>query len=243
VDWPALPAPVPFSPTQEARLSGALEHAVGAALAEAVSMTHVLTDQVDETKAPLVRAIHDAVLCAEEMLADLAAFLRADEEMCPEVARRRTNLSCLCDRVIDSTLRRYPTSGIKFQADRSVEVRVDPDAVAMMMMRLLLNAIQHGSTGAAVRLRVFGSDDRAFIEVWNAGAFASDVPPHRIFEPFACARPHPSGEGPALGLGLHLASRTARVHGGRIELESEARRGTTLRIALPRAPALTSLSI
>ena len=53
----------------------------------------------------------------------------------------------------------------------------------------------------------------------------------RIFEPF-----HRSGRSreavPGVGLGLSVAQRIARAHGGRLEAESPAR-GATFRLSLP----------
>jgi two-component system sensor histidine kinase/response regulator len=220
--------------TDDARLGGAIEHALRATLSQASSMAYVLADQVDETQAPLVRSIHDAVERAEDMLLDLAEFLRQGDDLYPETARQRTNLASLCERVVDSIQRRYPTTAFQLRLDRSIEGRWDRDGVATMAARIVLNAVQHGIEGRTVRVHASARDERAVLEIWNAGGFPADVAPHRVFEPFACARRHRSGKGRGLGLGLHLASRTARAHGGRIELESDVQLGTTLRVVLPR---------
>jgi two-component system sensor histidine kinase/response regulator len=222
--------------TDDARelVGRAIEHPLRAALSQASSMAYVLADQVDETQLPLVRSIHDAVGRAEDMLLDLTEFLRKDEDLYPETSRQRTNLASLCERVIDSIQRRYPTHAFHLRMDRDVEGRWDGDAVATMAARIVLNAVQHGLDGKAVRIHAGAREDRAILEVWNAGTFPTDIPAERIFEPFACARRHRSGKGRGLGLGLFLASRTARAHGGRVELESDPRRGTTVRVTLPR---------
>lgn len=56
---------------------------------------------------------------------------------------------------------------------------------------------------------------------------------HRLFEPFVCARPRKCDGQTGLGLGLFLADQIARAHQGYIEVESDPRRGTTVRVALP----------
>lgn len=212
----------------------AIEHPLRAALSQASSMAYVLADQVDETQLPLVRSIHDAVERAEDMLRDLTEFLRNDGDLYPDTSRQRTNLASLCERVVDSIQRRYPTHAFHQRLDRDIQGRWDSDAIATMAARIVLNAVQHGLEGKAVRVHASARDDRAIFEVWNAGAFPPDVPGDRVFEPFACARRHRTGKGRGLGLGLFLASRTARAHGGRVELESDTRMGTTVRIILPR---------
>jgi signal transduction histidine kinase len=66
------------------------------------------------------------------------------------------------------------------------------------------------------------------------GIDAADVP--RLFTPFfRTDRSRARGSG-GTGLGLALAKRIAEAHGGRIEVESRAGEGTTVRIAIPGAP-------
>ena len=59
-----------------------------------------------------------------------------------------------------------------------------------------------------------------------------EIRPH-IFDPYFCGRE--AGRG--LGLGLSKAWRIAELHGGRIEVESEAVRGAKLTILLPNGEA------
>ncbi|HSY25643.1 MAG TPA: HAMP domain-containing sensor histidine kinase [Polyangiaceae bacterium] len=234
MDAPPSPGGDGRASADDTRLGRAIEHALRATLSQASSMAYVLADQVDETQVPLVRSIHDAVGRAEDMLLDLTEFLRCDDDLYPESVRRRTNLASLCERVIDAIQRRYPTTAFQLRLDRGVDGCWDRDAVATMAARIVLNAVQHGIEGKTVRVQAGVCDDCALLEVWNAGTFPPDVAPQRVFEPFGSARRHRSGKGRGLGLGLYLASRTARAHGGRIELESDAERGTTLRVVLRR---------
>jgi signal transduction histidine kinase len=224
---------VECSQVSVSRLGVAIEHALRAPLSGAASAARLLADQVHDPHAGAARSIVDAIEHAEDMLTDVAEFLRRDVDLYPRVVRRRTNLSSLCERALDSIQFRFPSQLMKFNCDRSVEGQWDPDAIAAMTSRLVLNAIQHGTIGTAVRLFVSGRDDKAFIEIWNAGAFPAAVLADRLFEPFVFTRTRRSGGWRGLGLGLCLACRVARAHGGRIEIQSDVRKGTTLRVVLP----------
>jgi signal transduction histidine kinase len=75
------------------------------------------------------------------------------------------------------------------------------------------------------------------LRVHNTGApIPPDVLPH-VFDPFRRARtPNPADGAPAgLGLGLFIACEITRAHGGEIRVTSDAARGTTFVVTLPRA--------
>lgn len=79
------------------------------------------------------------------------------------------------------------------------------------------------------------------LEVHNLG---EPIPPElmvRIFDPF---KSHPGPQDPAkqkrsLGLGLYIVSQIAGVHGGRVEVRSNANTGTTFLVHWPRVPPPT----
>ena len=63
------------------------------------------------------------------------------------------------------------------------------------------------------------------------GIQAEDLP--YIFERFYQGRTKAKHATPGSGLGLALAKKVVEAHGGRIWIESEVRKGTTVRFVLP----------
>jgi signal transduction histidine kinase len=107
----------------------------------------------------------------------------------------------------------------------------DEHRVMQAISNLASNAVQHGTPGSPVRLRVTGTEKEVAVEVHNEGVIPGEILP-RIFEPFRSGRHHGSrGEG--LGLGLFIANAIARAHGGGLEVDSAAG-ATTFRLKLPR---------
>jgi signal transduction histidine kinase len=113
------------------------------------------------------------------------------------------------------------------------EIRVDADAISQVLFNLISNAIKYSDKERTVDIRVFQRDSQVVTEVADRGIGidARDLP--RIFEDFYRADQSLSSERRGTGLGLTLARRIARAHGGDISVESEKGKGSTFALALP----------
>lgn len=228
------PGQVAFLRTVESRLGEAVRGRLGGQLARAAATARVLVDQVSEAQAPAGRDLVEAIGLTEGMLHDVLELCQVGLGSGTIAKRRRTDLRPLCERVIDSIQLRHPACGLGLECPRRVEGEWDPDAIAALVTRLVLNAVHHGYADGAVRIRLTETTDCAVFEVRSSAPLAADLPLHRLFEPFVCARPRRSDGETGLGLGLYLAERVARAHDGRIDVESDLRAGTTVRVRLPR---------
>ncbi|HZP42107.1 MAG TPA: ATP-binding protein [Candidatus Binatia bacterium] len=118
-------------------------------------------------------------------------------------------------------------------ATSGVAVRGAPDLLKRLLLNLLDNAFRHTPPATAVRLVVRGADDRATIEVCDAGP---GIPPEevpRVFEPF---RRGP-GAGGGSGLGLALCREIVARHRGEIAIGRAAEGGARVTVRLPLARA------
>jgi signal transduction histidine kinase len=117
-----------------------------------------------------------------------------------------------------------------------VQVECEPTAVAVAddallseaLANLLGNALDHTPEGT---VRIAVADQRngtIAIEVVDTGAGIDAAELPRVFERFH--RGTSAGEG--AGLGLPIARAAVNAMGGRLELESELGRGTTVRVLL-----------
>ncbi len=149
-------------------------------------------------------------------------------------------VSVRIDRVVEDEVDRI--RGAAREAGVELEVRSEPVTVrgaagdlALLVRNLLDNAVRYTSGGGRVRVEVAGREDRAVVEVEDAGIGipTRDLP--RIFERFYRVDRARSRETGGTGLGLSIARHVAERHGGRIEARSELGRGSTFRVTLPLA--------
>jgi two-component system OmpR family sensor kinase len=118
-------------------------------------------------------------------------------------------------------------------------VLVDPLLVRRVLENLLENAHKYSPEPLApITLSARRLADASCVEIVVAdqgmGIDAEDLP--RVFEPFFRAERSRTRKEGGVGLGLTLGKRIVEAHGGSIAIESELRRGTTVRVRLPCRP-------
>jgi two-component system sensor histidine kinase CpxA len=100
------------------------------------------------------------------------------------------------------------------------------------------NAVRYTGEGTSVEVRVRRDGNRAEVSVRDHGVGVSEAELTEIFKPFyrtAAARDRESG---GVGLGLAIADRAVRRHGGTISAANAAGGGLNVTILLPIRPAV-----
>jgi two-component system, NtrC family, sensor histidine kinase GlrK len=118
---------------------------------------------------------------------------------------------------------------------RQVWVKADVFRIEQVLDNLLSNALKFSSEGGIVKVVMRPDQSVGTLEVsvtdGGPGIVAEDLP--YIFERFYQGRTKAKQAAPGSGLGLALAKNVVEAHGGRIWIESEAKKGTTVRFTLP----------
>jgi signal transduction histidine kinase len=105
-----------------------------------------------------------------------------------------------------------------------------------VITNLVSNGLKYSPNGDAVTVRVVRAGDSGVIEVEDRGVgIESEDLPH-IFEPFRRAA-HATHGIQGIGLGLSISRRIVVAHGGRLDVRSVARAGSTFTVTLPAEPA------
>ena len=145
-------------------------------------------------------------------------------------------------------------------APEADDVRADPDLIRHALLNLLANALQAMPGGGTLRVSARSAEVRGSGDEWKredasdgATRHASHAPRHpasragwvelrvadtgpgipeeirsKVLDPFFTTRSR------GTGLGLAIVQKIARRHGGHLDIESDADRGTTAVLAIPR---------
>ena len=219
-----------------------LSHEINNPLANIATRAQtILADEPDPERRRKLATIVQQAFRAHEMIADLMLFARPPA-MRPEVV----DLAKLADTVVAELAEQAREQGtilVRTGDAGPLVANVDPTQIAVALKALVQNALEAVKAGGSVevvaergqRSEVRGQDTphsalcTPRLSVTDTGpGIPPEVRPH-IFDPYFCGRE--AGRG--LGLGLSKAWRIAELHGGRIEVESEAGRGAIFTILLP----------
>jgi two-component system, OmpR family, sensor histidine kinase CpxA len=168
------------------------------------------------------RLEHDADRL-NEMIGRLLTLARLDMTAAsPEM--RRTDLRALvADIVADAKWEEGERNNrVDLVCEAECHVDANPDLIRSATENIIRNAIRYTATGTAVEVDLECGDGgrAAIIRVSDRGPGVPDAELANIFRPFyrvADARDRGSG---GVGLGLAIAERVARIHGGSVRAEN-----------------------
>jgi C4-dicarboxylate-specific signal transduction histidine kinase len=119
------------------------------------------------------------------------------------------------------------------EAERLPPCRIGPQALAVVLLNLVLNGEQAlaGVPDARIRVRISHASRRIVVTVQDNGPGVPHDIQARVFEPFfTTGRP-----GATLGLGLAVARHLAEQHDGRLVLADDPPPGARFELDLPAA--------
>jgi signal transduction histidine kinase len=123
---------------------------------------------------------------------------------------------------------------VRDDAQPSVSVVSDADALLSVFGNLLANAIRYTPAGGSITVCCGADDGEAWTTISDTGIGMAPEIQERIFEKFYRAREARDVEAQGLGLGLSLVQELVQAHGGRVEVQSAPGEGSTFRVVLPR---------
>jgi signal transduction histidine kinase len=122
---------------------------------------------------------------------------------------------------------------VRFEATDGPSVSCRPELLRSAFDNVIRNAVHHTEPGSVVDVTLATDDGGVTVEIRDHGPGVSEADLERIFEPFYRveeARDRASG---GVGLGLAIAARAMRAHGGAIGAKNHPGGGLVVTVKLP----------
>lgn len=123
---------------------------------------------------------------------------------------------------------------LSIDLDQSAEIAGDITRIRQVLINLITNAIKFSQPGNPAHLVIERSaDDGLAFVIADHGIGIDPKDIERVFEPFEQGDNGAARRHAGIGLGLAIARKIARLHGGDVTLTSIPAEGTTARFSLP----------
>ena len=113
------------------------------------------------------------------------------------------------------------------------DLNADPRAMKQVILNLLSNAVKFTPEEGRVSIRSFVVDERLALQVADTGIGIPKEDLPRLGRPFEQIESQHSKSHQGTGLGLALSKSLIEMHGGRMSIESELGKGTTVTLTIP----------
>lgn len=187
---------------------------------------------------PIAHRFTDRILsqCQRlQMLLDDLLTLSRLESTDPLAERQRVDLAAAIGHAVELFGAAAREKGMTLETDAEPVPPIlgDLDGLERLVLNLVENALKYNRPDGKVTVRLRRCGDEAVLEVTDTGI---GIPPEalpRIFERFYRVDKGRAREEGGTGLGLAIVKHIAQVHGGSVDVESRAGKGSTFRVRLP----------
>jgi len=169
----------------------------------------------------------------DQLIGDILTTARLDAEQA-SIKREPISVGELADRAAKRFAAKHPSRKLEQSVDDAERaLECDPVLLRRALDNLLDNAAKYSDAKEPVKLDVHVNDKSVEMSIVDRGVGMSKEELERAGTPFWRADGSRARKTGGVGLGLALARRIARAHGGDVALDSAPGRGTTARLQIP----------
>ncbi|MFO7965949.1 MAG: HAMP domain-containing sensor histidine kinase [Desulfobacterales bacterium] len=214
-------------------LTAGIAHELNNPLNNIMLSAHLLTEDYenlsDADKKEIMNDIVEETNRSRNIISNLLDFARQSSSQVEPL-----DLVKLLEDTIRLASNQIKLSGIKieFHAPANLpQIHGDVQQLRQVFLNLLLNAVDASSKGGKIQVFVLPADEPNYVAV-KIMDFGTGIPEHilhSIFDPFFTTKV----KGKGTGLGLSVSQGIITKHGGRIQVHSREKKGSTFTVTLP----------
>ncbi|HVQ29660.1 MAG TPA: HAMP domain-containing sensor histidine kinase [Vicinamibacteria bacterium] len=180
-----------------------------------------------------VEAIEEDVAELEALISDLLTSSRLDAAGALALQLERVDPKEVLEAALARFARLHPTRAVTVKQGLAPALRAERGLVARVLDNLLDNAARYSEAPSPLEAELGEGEGGVVFLVRDHGIGIAAEDLEHLFTPFYRTDRSRARHTGGAGLGLALSRKIVESHGGRLTLESQAGRGTTVRVWLP----------
>ena len=216
-------------------------HELRTPLATLIGYTETLREQADEidpaTRERFLAVVHDEARRMQRVVEDLISLSRIEAEKFT-TPTEAVALEPLIDHALDSARRIADERGSALVRDVAADlpqIAADRSQILQLLDNLITNALRYGEPGTPVTVSAHAEGAMVHLSVADEGEGIAPEHIARVTERFYRVDTSRSRSLGGTGLGLSIVKHIVERHRGRLSIDSELGRGTTMHVLLPVA--------
>src|SRR6476469_6307890 len=217
-------------------------HELRTPLSTLIGYTETLREQADEidpaTRERFLTVVHDEARRMQRVVEDLISLSRIEAEKF-SAPTDAVALEPLIDHAIESARRMAEERGSIIERQVAAPlpaIAADASQILQLLDNLITNALRYGEPGTPVTVAAQGEGPMVRITVIDQGEGIAPEHLPRVTERFYRVDTSRSRSLGGTGLGLSIVKHIVERHRGRLLIDSELGRGTSIHVLLPVAP-------
>ena len=214
-------------------LTAGIAHELNNPLNNIMLSAHLMTEDYDNLsdseKKEIIEDIVNETNRSRNIISNLLDFARQSSSQVEPL-----DLVKLLKDTIKLASNQIKLSGIKIEfhaTDNLPQIHGDIQQLRQVFLNLFLNAVDASSKGDKIQVYVLPADEPNYVAV-KVMDFGTGIPEHilnSVFDPFFTTKV----KGKGTGLGLSVSQGIITKHGGRIQVHSREKKGSTFTVTLP----------
>lgn len=180
--------------------------------------------------------IYSSAKRTNKIIEDLLDFTRSHVGEGIPVVKAETDISEVCEKIVEEMRGYYPDHVINFAASGETTGCFDAARMGQVVSNLIGNAVDHGIGSIPVTVKLHGEDNKVVLSVNNASESIAEEDLKTMFDPLtrhSTFAKQEQGARSGLGLGLYIAKEIVTAHKGQIWVTYDVSVGTTFFVEIP----------
>lgn len=190
----------------------------------------------EELLLSFLEIVHKESMRMQMLIHDLLELSKLEQQGY-EIEQAEVSIQQALARVIDVAMQKLEEKNIQLsvQMEKDVVVAGEENRIIQILTNLINNAIMYSPNDSNIQVNVYEDNAYGVMEVVDDGIGIAKEDAQRIFERFYRVDTARSRNSGGTGLGLAIVKHLVELHHGKIDVDSELGKGTTMRVKIPLA--------